>query len=78
MSETQNIDAPREGTKEAKLVQAMSRSGKTIQQLSDLLAWQPHTVRAALTRLRKRGYVIERMAKTDQSPAKFKLRADKA
>lgn len=78
MSDTPNIDAPREGTKEARLVQAMSRSGKTIQQLSDLLDWQPHTVRSALTRLRKRGYVIERVAKTDQSPAKFKLRADKA
>jgi predicted ArsR family transcriptional regulator len=75
MSENQDIEAPREGTKEARLVQAISRSGKTIGQLSDLMGWQPHTVRAALTRLRKRGYVIEREAKTERSPARFKLRA---
>jgi hypothetical protein len=31
-----------------------------------------------MTRLRKRGYVIYRIAKTEKSAARFKLRGDKA
>lgn len=32
--------------------------GATLQELSKVTNWQPHTVRAALSRLRKRGYDI--------------------
>jgi hypothetical protein len=32
--------------------------GATLQQLENKTGWQPHTVRAALSRLRKRGLVI--------------------
>ncbi|MDJ0922888.1 MAG: DUF3489 domain-containing protein, partial [Henriciella sp.] len=52
----------------------MSGKGATLAQLSGLLEWQPHTVRAALTRLRGRGYIIDRIAKTERSAAKFKIR----
>ena len=45
--------------------------GKTIKQISALLDWKPHSVRAALTRLRARGYLIERIPKTKTSAAKF-------
>ena len=72
MKET--ISPPKDGTKEAKLVSRLTRSEATLAQLSGLLAWQPHTVRAAMTRLRKRGYVIDRIAKTERSAAKFKIR----
>jgi len=34
--------------------------GLTLAQLTDLTGWLPHTARAALTGLRKRGYKIER------------------
>lgn len=78
MTNQQSIDAPKDGTKEARLVESLTGKGQTLQQLSNLLAWQPHTVRAAMTRLRKRGYVIDRIAKTEQSAARFKLRGDKA
>lgn len=46
-------------TKQA-LVLAMLRSehGATLAQLVDVTSWQPHTVRAALTGLRKRGHTI--------------------
>lgn len=71
---TDTISPPKDGTKEAKLVSRLSRSSVTLAQLSGLLAWQPHTVRAAMTRLRKRGYIIDRIAKTDRSAAKFKIR----
>ena len=68
------IDAPKDGTKEAAFVSALTRKGKTIKQCSELLGWQPHTVRAAFTRLRKRGYLINRIAKTKTSVAKFHIR----
>lgn len=46
-------------TKQA-LVLAMLRSehGATLAQLVDVTSWQPHTVRAALTGLRKKGHTI--------------------
>lgn len=78
MTDLQTLDAPKDGTKEARLVDALKGKGQTLKQLSNLLAWQPHTVRAAMTRLRKRGYVIDRIEKTEKSAARFKLRGDKA
>lgn len=47
------------GTKQAKLVHYLSRAwGISIADLSRLLGWQPHTVRAAITGLRKKGYQV--------------------
>lgn len=71
---TTTIDAPSPDTKEAALVKALKGRGKNITQLSELLAWQPHTVRAAFTRLRKRGYLIERVPATEKTPARFRLK----
>lgn len=75
---TNQTDTPQSGTKEAGLVSALTGKGKTIAQLTELLGWQPHTVRAAFTRLRKRGYIIERVPPTVKCLAKFKLRSVKA
>ncbi len=47
------------GTKQARLVDYLSRPwGASIADLGRLLGWQPHTVRAALTGLRKKGYQV--------------------
>jgi hypothetical protein len=47
------------GTKQARLVDFLSRPwGASIADLGRLLGWQPHTVRAALTGLRKKGYQV--------------------
>lgn len=55
------IKAPRAGTKQAKLVAMLSRkSGVTLAKASEALAWQPHTTRATITGLKKRGYKINR------------------
>ncbi len=35
-------------------------NGANIAQLQKAVGWQPHSVRAALTGLRKKGYTIER------------------
>ena len=47
-------------TKTAKLEALLSRArGATLLQLQEELGWQPHTVRAAVSRLRKAGHKIE-------------------
>ena len=53
--------AVRPGSKQALLVKELSRAaGATIPYLAGVLGWQPHTVRAALTGLRRRGYAVAR------------------
>ncbi len=47
------------GTKQARLVDYLSRPwGASIADLGRLLGWQPHTVSAAFTGLRKKGYRV--------------------
>ncbi len=51
----------RAGTKQATLVDMMrTTAGTSIAQMGTKTGWQPHSVRAALTGLRKRGFAITR------------------
>ena len=60
-SEQSERSAPRRGTKLAAVIALLSRSeGARIEELTSATEWLPHTTRAALTGLRKRGYTIER------------------
>jgi Protein of unknown function (DUF3489) len=53
--------APRAGSKLARVIDLLRRpEGATILDLTDATGWLPHTTRAALTGLRKRGYAIAR------------------
>lgn len=55
------LNPPRDGTKQAKLVAMLSRkSGVTLTKASEALGWLPHTTSATMTGLRKRGYAIVR------------------
>jgi hypothetical protein len=36
------------------------KSGASLKNMQDATSWQPHSVRAALTGLRKKGHLIER------------------
>ena len=55
--------APRPGSKQALLVAMLSApKGATLGQLVEATGWLPHTTRAALTGLRKRGFAIARAA----------------
>ncbi len=48
-----------EATKIDTVVKLISRkSGATIEQIEKATNWQPHTVRAAISRLRKRGMTV--------------------
>lgn len=51
----------RAGTKQAQLVGMLSKTqGVTLDEMTAATGWLPHTTRAALTGLRKRGLTIER------------------
>jgi hypothetical protein len=52
---------PRAGTKQALVIAMLcAKGGVTLGALVDATGWLPHTTRAALTGLRKRGFSIER------------------
>lgn len=52
---------PRPGTKLALVIEMLAKpQGATIGEIVGATGWQPHTARAVLTGLRKRGFVIER------------------
>jgi hypothetical protein len=53
-------------TKRAVLIGLLQQpDGATVAQLTERFGWLPHSVRAALTGLRKGGHAIERTASTD-------------
>jgi hypothetical protein len=55
------VAAPRDGSKLARVIDLLQRSdGATILNLTEATGWLPHTTRAALTGLRKRGYGVVR------------------
>jgi len=58
---------PRAGSKLAAVVGLLRREGgATIDQLADAMGWLPHTTRAALTGLRRRGFGIDRRNAKDE------------
>ena len=56
-----NAISPRAGSKQALVTEMLSANGgATIDALVEATGWLPHTTRAALTGLRKRGFSIQR------------------
>ena len=61
-------------TKKAKLVSLLSNNfGVDIAGLSKKLGWQTHSTRAAMTGLRKSGYVIELTKTRDGEPTRYHI-----
>ncbi|HLW92527.1 MAG TPA: DUF3489 domain-containing protein [Roseiarcus sp.] len=59
--------APRSGSKLAKVIELLNRrEGVGVAELTSTTNWLPHTARAALTGLRKRGFQIERFRSEGQ------------
>jgi Protein of unknown function (DUF3489) len=55
------VAAPRDGSKLALVIEHLQRAdGATLIDLTQATGWLPHTMRAALTGLRKRGYAVIR------------------
>ncbi len=57
------VTTPRSGTKLAEVIALLRRdAGSSVTELMATTGWLPHTTRAALTGLRKRGYAVTREA----------------
>lgn len=66
--------APRSGTKIDSVVKMLSRpEGATLEGIVKATGWLPHTTYAALTGLRKRGYILERSRKDKVGPSVYRL-----
>ena len=62
------------GEKEDALIALLSSDvGADIAALSAALSWQPHTTRAALTRLRHAGYRLEAIAPPDGGARRYRI-----
>jgi hypothetical protein len=71
--------APRDGTKLARILELLQRDcGATLEELTAATGWLPHTARAALTGLRKRGcsVTIDRSGK--ERGSKYRAQSDQA
>jgi hypothetical protein len=70
--------APRPGSKQALVVEMLSsEKGSTLDALVKATGWLPHTTRAALTGLRKKGCQIERQAGDGEHPSTWRIVTDK-
>ena len=52
-----------------------AKGGADVRALSDTLGWQPHTVRAALSGLRKAGIVVEKMSVRGSELTRYRINA---
>lgn len=60
MTETTEPSAPRV-TKSAKLLTLLQNgTGASLEDMTEATGWLPHTVRAAMTGLKKKGHTIEK------------------
>ena len=68
-----SINEPRAGSKQALIIKLLSRkSGVTLETMIEATGWLPHTMRAALTRLRKRVYAVL-LERQDGKPSLYRL-----
>jgi Protein of unknown function (DUF3489) len=68
----------RAGSKQAKIVDLMKRAkGATLDELVEATDWLPHTTRAALTGLRKRGLILERV-KDEGRGSVYRIKSERA
>lgn len=73
MPKTDTQTAPKAPTKSAQIRALLSRKqGASLEALCEVTGWQPHTTRAALSRLRKQGVDLTRTPGKDGGPAIYK------
>jgi hypothetical protein len=66
LTEANASATPREGSKIARVIALLQRSeGATLGEMVDATGWLPHTTRAALTGLKKKGHAIDRSKRGD-------------
>jgi hypothetical protein len=68
----------RAGSKQATIVKLMSRpKGATLDEMIEATEWLPHTTRAALSGLRKRGFALERI-NDEAKGSVYRIKSDRA
>ena len=68
------VRAPRRTAKRDRLVRLLKAgAGREIATLSRELGWLPHTTRAALTRLRRAGYAIEKLPPQNNGGSRYRI-----
>jgi hypothetical protein len=68
----------RAGSKQAKIIELMKRAkGATLDEMIEATDWLPHTTRAALTGLRKRGFALERI-NDEAKGSVYRIKSDRA
>lgn len=68
--------APRANTKNQRLLGMLTTgTGASLEEMVEATGWQSHTVRAAMTGLRKRGYEVERHTEGTTTVWSVKARA---
>jgi hypothetical protein len=73
------VRAPQRSTKRDRLVRLLKAgAGREIAALSRELGWQPHTTRAALTRLRRAGYTIEKLPRQNDGGSRYRIAGEPA
>ena len=73
-----SASAPREGTKLAQVIDLLRRDhGAPLDEIVVATGWLPHTARAALTGLRKRGYDVQ-LDRTNKNGSVYRLAAPQA
>jgi hypothetical protein len=68
LTEPASSEAARAGSKSAAVIALLRREeGATLADMIAATGWLPHTTRAALTGLRKKGYILEKSKRGDQT-----------
>ena len=61
-------------TKKQELIRLLGgKTGADVARLSDKLGWQPHSVRAAMTGLRKEGYDIQKNMRPGGKASRYRI-----
>ena len=61
-------------TKKQELIRLLGgKTGADVARLSDKLGWQPHSVRAAMTGLRKEGYDIQKNMRPGGKSSRYRI-----
>jgi Tfp pilus assembly protein PilX len=70
---------PRQTSKTATIQRLLRRpKGASLTQLQTATQWQPHSLRAALSRLRKTGYAVERLPAHKSGGARYRIAGEPA
>lgn len=74
MTNTTTYNPPKSGTKQHAFLTRLEGKGADVSELMRAMNWQRHTVRAALTGLRKRGIKVERIEGGPDAPPIYRIK----